>query len=483
MLKKILIVVLLSASFKAWATPCGVMFPQLQIKDSVFMCRVPPNGTMDTLRFETQPSVMYEWEGGSQNPYYIPSYIPINVSHKVWVKLTDSIDNDNWCSDTIIIEAFPLPHVVEKLDIIDTTLCFGEIFTLKAGEALNAEHFEWQVFRDGILTPAETSQDSTFEIIFDSDKLSEKILRYEIVYSGFCTKWWEDFEIYEIHDTITTVFFAKPPIVNLGPDTIFCDDGNGFKLEALNEIDFLIDKYKFRWNDQDKNNQNTFIVLYDEKGTQFVEVWNEFCRKKSPEDSILYTAFDTVDVDFWPHQWTNAYLLIEDTSVCKREIRLNATAEWLTGETTYHWETSSDFNIRPNDTTDPKRTIPSGTYGNFTVILRDSAGCERPFSISIIDNCLTEEKPTVVMPNVFTPNGDGFNDVFEPKSFSDNLKNFRIRIYNRWGREVHKFDGDIEKWNGWDGHNTPEGVYFWVIRFDDLFDRNYQTKGTVTLLR
>ena len=90
-------------------------------------------------------------------------------------------------------------------------------------------------------------------------------------------------------------------------------------------------------------------------------------------------------------------------------------------------------------------------------------------------------------PNIFTPNDDGMNDVFEITSPS-NLDQFQLKIYNRWGRIV--FEGtDIA--NHWDGKNAngepaSSGVYFWVAsincsRNDLLFDKEY--RGTVTLLK
>jgi hypothetical protein len=58
-------------------------------------------------------------------------------------------------------------------------------------------------------------------------------------------------------------------------------------------------------------------------------------------------------------------------------------------------------------------------------------------------------------------------------------------IYNRWGRVVHEFRGDPDDptWKGWDGGNSPEGVYFWVVKFDDILGKNHERRGTVTLLR
>jgi gliding motility-associated-like protein len=196
-----------------------------------------------------------------------------------------------------------------------------------------------------------------------------------------------------------------------------------------------------------------------------------------------------VIVKFWPHEWTEPYRLLNDTTVCEDEVRLDATAK-IWNFTTYHWsgQSASGQAIDSTDTLNPIRTV---FPGNFTVTLRDSAGCERTFRITVSEDCPTSEKPTFEMPNVFTPNGDGRNDYFRPIAF-DRGKNFYMRIYNRWGRVVYEFEskGDLpneNEWRGWDGKNgntdAPEGVYFWAVNYEDLFGKKYHERGTITLLR
>jgi len=88
------------------------------------------------------------------------------------------------------------------------------------------------------------------------------------------------------------------------------------------------------------------------------------------------------------------------------------------------------------------------------------------------------------MPNAFTPNGDGKNDVFRiPPSVP--LKVRRFAIFNRWGEKVFETSNPA---NGWDGtlNNQPQpsSTYVWMIEFYDVLTRNYTTQsGTVTLIR
>jgi gliding motility-associated-like protein len=73
--------------------------------------------------------------------------------------------------------------------------------------------------------------------------------------------------------------------------------------------------------------------------------------------------------------------------------------------------------------------------------------------------CVQPEPPTIVIPNVFTPNGDGVNDYFVVRNL--NLYDFRpLIIYNRWGNVVYQSD---QYNNDWDGRGVPDGVYYGVV--------------------
>lgn len=103
------------------------------------------------------------------------------------------------------------------------------------------------------------------------------------------------------------------------------------------------------------------------------------------------------------------------------------------------------------------------------------------FCLSIDTFCV--ELPEFSMPNVFTPNGDGVNDIFKPIKFKG-MKEGKMIILNRWGNTVFETN-DIT--NGWDGtHNsTPctEGVYYWKVVFTDIFEETKTEHGFFTLIR
>ncbi|MCB0707613.1 MAG: gliding motility-associated C-terminal domain-containing protein [Saprospiraceae bacterium] len=93
----------------------------------------------------------------------------------------------------------------------------------------------------------------------------------------------------------------------------------------------------------------------------------------------------------------------------------------------------------------------------------------------------------VFVPNVFSPNNDGVNDILTPFVFSElPFENYHFRIFNRWGGLVFQSDTPLE---GWGGHiqnkiaNT--GVYFWTLEYilDDGSAADVYQTGDFMLLR
>ena len=98
--------------------------------------------------------------------------------------------------------------------------------------------------------------------------------------------------------------------------------------------------------------------------------------------------------------------------------------------------------------------------------------CSTPIAINvIINNCPATE---IIIPDGFSPNGDGINDEFVVKNLADLYPNFTLEIYNRYGSVLYKGNINTPNWNGksiegliiGDGL-LPTGVYFFIIEFND----------------
>ncbi|MEX1188858.1 MAG: CUB domain-containing protein [Bacteroidia bacterium] len=121
----------------------------------------------------------------------------------------------------------------------------------------------------------------------------------------------------------------------------------------------------------------------------------------------------------------------------------------------------------------------SGTY-MVRQIVTTALGC----SDSLVKPAIVELGYKLYVPTAFTPNADGYNDVFQ--AYGEDVKEFELRIYNRWGELLYT-SYDIE--NGWDGKSklndkvAPGGVYVYKINtvHKNGLIGNYE--GTLVLLR
>lgn len=87
--------------------------------------------------------------------------------------------------------------------------------------------------------------------------------------------------------------------------------------------------------------------------------------------------------------------------------------------------------------------------------------------------------PVVELPNVFTPNGDKYNEFFEPKSFQG-VETFIMDVYSRLGRKVYSTSQPDEWWNG---EGYPTGIYYWALQYEGVNGKKGFQKGWVHLFR
>ena len=120
----------------------------------------------------------------------------------------------------------------------------------------------------------------------------------------------------------------------------------------------------------------------------------------------------------------------------------------------------------------------------YTLYVMDSVGCMAHSVLNVTEEDCT---PQFEAPNVFTPNGDGINDVFKLKTM-EKLFDFEIRLFNRWGNQVYAYKGEPEEFS-WDGtlygngQGAPDGVYFYVATFKNYKGKKKKQSGSVTILR
>lgn len=88
------------------------------------------------------------------------------------------------------------------------------------------------------------------------------------------------------------------------------------------------------------------------------------------------------------------------------------------------------------------------------------------------------------MPNAFSPNGDGINDVYKAKSNYQSIVEFHAYIFNRWGQKLYQWDDPAGGWDGkYHGKDVAQGVYYVLVKAKGADGRNFNIKRDVNLLR
>lgn len=231
----------------------------------------------------------------------------------------------------------------------------------------------------------------------------------------------------------------------LGPDTTLCP-GETLLLDATrNDAQYL-------W--QDGSTSPTFLVT--EPGTYHVQWLHPECTWTP--DTVVVSYVTEPDLGLG----ADRLLCAGDSAVIGGTPLPGAIYSWSDGPT------------------DMPRTVDStGTY-TLTALVN---GCSFSGIVTIVTRDCGQG---VELPNVFTPNGDGDNDVFSPISLQG-VDRLSFTVYNRWGQSVFTTARPALGWDGRtpSGSLVPEGVYFWVLEYGFASEpgSTRTDHGTVTLLR
>lgn len=123
-------------------------------------------------------------------------------------------------------------------------------------------------------------------------------------------------------------------------------------------------------------------------------------------------------------------------------------------------------------------TYPA-TAGRYKLTI--SNGCES--KEEAFDVTLFECTQCLFIPNAFSPNGDGHNDIFEVKKLCG-LHGFQMQVYNRWGQVVFQAYDVNEKWTGYYNSKPADaGAYFYYCTFTGEDGKLQHRKGDISLIR
>ncbi len=146
------------------------------------------------------------------------------------------------------------------------------------------------------------------------------------------------------------------------------------------------------------------------------------------------------------------------------------------GSINYSWTPATWLN-------DPNIQNPIALPQNdiqYIVRVSNNVGC---FAFDSIRVHVFKIKPDLLVPNAFTPNGDGNNDIFKPIPIG--MKSLDVfMVYNRWGQMLYSGSGNDAAWDGtFAGRKQETATYVWYAEGVDYLNNKLKRKGSVVLIR
>jgi gliding motility-associated-like protein len=123
--------------------------------------------------------------------------------------------------------------------------------------------------------------------------------------------------------------------------------------------------------------------------------------------------------------------------------------------------------------------------GNFTVtaIVNLACGIDTVTKNIAVVNCDTTGNCTLQIANAFSPNSDGINDFFNPRTTCTFLS-YNLLIFDRWGQPIYEVKNAPKKWDGrYKGKDCPVGLYVYVLKYQFAGQPLQHTLGSIILLR
>lgn len=137
--------------------------------------------------------------------------------------------------------------------------------------------------------------------------------------------------------------------------------------------------------------------------------------------------------------------------------------------------------------------LGDGTFSDEEMLEHEYDGLDNYIASLTVTNAIgcTDSTSTLILgpvilyvPNAFTPNNDGINDVF--RVYGNGITQFEISIFNRWGEVVYQ-SNDVEQfWNGshqFGGHYVPDGIYSYVIKLKGQNTDAFERRGHINVMR
>jgi gliding motility-associated-like protein len=379
------------------------------------------------------------------------SNIQLIIGNSYYLVVEAYTANNCLVTDSVLIEAYEIFLSVSN----DTIICAeGQQIILTADAGGQAESFVWSTDPD-FSNPINNPLDSVITVV-----PAVTTTYYIQVQNGNCVRTDE-----------VTVFVVDGSAL-LQPEYLICL-GDQVQLQAINQIPGLEVTYQWQPESLILTGQNTSTVTVS-----------------PPATTVFTVTITTADGCVFSRNTTVTVSNLNTTGV-------NATANpnaVPTGGT-------STLTAIPNDAGYSYSWSPPGTLDNpnagsttatppqttdYTVTITDGNPqigiCTGSATVRVIVYDFVCGEPTIFIPNAFTPNGDGNNDVLFVRG--ENIERMYLAIYNRWGELVFDTNDQSIGWDGtYRGKPVDPAVFVYHLELDCVDGQNYLKKGNVTVIR
>jgi gliding motility-associated-like protein len=256
-------------------------------------------------------------------------------------------------------------------------------------------------------------------------------------------------------------------LLDAGPEVIVCQ-GDTILLEAQalpmqDMLDWMWDPAPGAIGPMD---ESELLVLAEQDAEYVVSAQNQFgCEAMTSVEVEVAGNAQAVQISASP----DTLFVGESTQLLAQTNGVGAS---------YIWTPSFSLNFPdiPNPVATPDQTT------TYTVTVTTPEGCVAVRTITVVVLEAPCEAPYVFFPNVFSPNGDGQNDVL--RVYGNILEEVYFAVYNRWGELVFEGFSEDDTWDGtWKGEALSADVFGYILRVRCIGGREYTRKGNVTLLR
>jgi gliding motility-associated-like protein len=166
---------------------------------------------------------------------------------------------------------------------------------------------------------------------------------------------------------------------------------------------------------------------------------------------------------------------IPDTTICHGfPVTFYPNAKTNGSGLLYAW--SPPYGLSCDDCANPVAS-PNKTT-SYTLVVTDGNGCLATDSVTVkVAPC------DIFLPNAFTPNGDGKNDIFKVVGHLGYFRDYSMSLFNRWGERVYYTEDINAGWDGiYNGARADLGTYFYMVIYS-LYGERHMMKGDFELVR